>query len=64
MSVADMLLLGKVSTVEEKMLRKNLVPEVVRISKPFNVLNVHVVVKGDEVGLVVHMQHTGLDVLV
>jgi hypothetical protein len=39
-------------------------PEVVRIGKPFNVLDVHVVVKGDEVGFVVHMQHAGLDVLV
>jgi hypothetical protein len=46
------------------MLRKNLVPEVVRIGKPFNVLDVHVVVESDEVGFVVHMQHTSLDVLV
>jgi hypothetical protein len=46
------------------MLGKNIVPEVVRIGKPFNVLNVHVVVEGDEVGFVVHMQNTGLDVLV
>jgi len=40
------------------------VPEVVGIFKAFDVLNVHVVVEGDEVGLVVHVQHARLDVLV
>ena len=42
---------------------RNNQPEVITIGELLNVLDSHVVVQGDQVGPVVHVQHARLDVL-